>query len=105
MTKIDTINPSPQQQQKSKFVPWAIFVAALVWDFIIPSVPVIGWIDDTLITLFASINLLQSTLGETNMYLVQILKIVKWICLGLGVIIFLLAALLGTLIFKLIKGL
>ena len=104
---MDTYNLPARKplNHKSTIAPWIILIAAFIWDFIIPSVPVIGWLDDTFITLFAGLNFLQSTLGDTNIYLVKILRLAKWICFGMGIIIFLLVALLGTLLVKLIKGL
>jgi hypothetical protein len=104
---IESFNPTykASTDNKKPVLPVIIFIAALIWDFVIPSVPVIGWLDDTFITLFAGLNLLQSSVGTTNIYLARLLRFAKWICLALGIIIFLLVALLGTMLVKLIKGL
>ena len=51
---------------------------------IIPDIPVVGWIDDILITLTAILNCIQQFTKETAHTLSIIAKILKWILVLLG---------------------
>lgn len=51
---------------------------------IIPDIPVVGWIDDILITLTAFLNCIQQFTKETAHTLSIIAKIMKWILVLLG---------------------
>ena len=51
---------------------------------IIPDIPVVGWIDDILITLTAFLNCIQQFTKETAHTLSIIAKILKWILVLLG---------------------
>ena len=51
---------------------------------IIPDIPVVGWIDDILITLTAILNRIQQFTKETAHTLSIIAKILKWILVLLG---------------------
>lgn len=51
---------------------------------IIPDIPVVGWIDDILITLTAILNCIQQFTEETAHTLSIIAKILKWILVLLG---------------------
>ena len=68
---------------------------------IIPDIPLIGWIDDFLLVSSAAFNVLQQETGVSNQFLARIARLLKWIMLGLCVLIFLVALLLGTLLVNL----
>lgn len=69
---------------------------------IIPDIPLIGWIDDFFVLSATILNLLEKTTGQTHHSLRQILKVLKWITVAIGIIVILLLALLGTLIYNLV---
>lgn len=69
---------------------------------IIPDIPVIGWIDDFFVLSAAMLNLLEKTTGQTHHSLRQILKALKWIVVAVGIVVILLLAVLGTLIYNLV---
>lgn len=78
---------------------WAILSIAYVLSPVdaIPDVPVIGWVDDFFVASVGSLNLVQAYASDTNPRAAQVLKLIKWILIILGVISILLVLLLGTL--------
>lgn len=94
-----------QIEKKSTFSAWVWMVLAGVYTIspidIIPDIPVVGWIDDFLITATSLLNLIQAQCQQSNAGLANIAKILKWIVIIGGVIIILLVLLLGTLIVSL----
>ena len=63
-------------------------------------VPVAGWVDDLVITGSGVLNFIQAEVGKSSETLASILGIFKWILIVLGVIVILLIALIGGLIYK-----
>lgn len=72
--------------------------AALIYDAmpadLIPDVPLIGWADDFLLTSSAAMNCLEQFSAEGSHMLRKVLRWLKWVCLLLVVLIFLLLAVL-----------
>ncbi|MDR3244297.1 MAG: DUF1232 domain-containing protein [Elusimicrobiota bacterium] len=97
-----------QPIKKTRALDWIFFAAAIVYVFlpvdIIPDIPAIGWIDDSLILMSAGSNLIQKGTAQSFEKLSAIFKILKYILLSLFVIIVLLAVFTGAIIIKTIKG-
>ncbi len=95
-------------ENKNTAVSWVLAGLGLVYAIspidIIPDVPVIGWVDDFFVIAVTVLNLLEKEIGKVNQSLTTILKVLKWITLGLGIIAVLLVLLLGTLIYKIVAG-
>ncbi len=95
-------------ENKNTAVSWVLAGLGLVYAIspidIIPDVPVIGWVDDFFVIAVTVLNLLEKEIGKVNQSLTTILKVLKWITLGLGIIAVLLLLLLGTVIYKMIAG-
>ena len=95
-------------ENKNTAVSWVLAGLGLVYAIspidIIPDVPVIGWVDDFFVIAVTVLNLLEKEIGKVNQSLTTILKVLKWITLGLGIVAVLLLLLLGTVIYKMIAG-
>ena len=95
-------------ENKNTAVSWVLAGLGLVYAVspidIIPDVPVIGWVDDFFVIAVTVLNLLEKETGKVNETFGAILKVLKWITLGLGIIAVLLVLLLGTLIYKIVAG-
>ena len=89
-------------ENKSTFGAWAWLILAILYDLspidIIPDIPVVGWIDDFLITVTAGLNMIQVQLENANSSLTGIFTTLKWIAFILSIIVILLVALLGVAI-------
>ena len=81
---------------------WIMAILGIVYTLspldIIPDIPVIGWVDDFFVLSATLLNLLEKTTGRTHHTLRHGLKVLKWIAVILGVIVILLALLLGYLL-------
>jgi hypothetical protein len=89
---------------------WILFVVSVIYTIspidIIPDIlPGIGWIDDIVFLITSGLNLISKKVGETNLFLYSILKIIKFIFLFLGIIIVLLLLIFGSVIVGLINKL
>jgi hypothetical protein len=71
---------------------------------LVPDVPIVGWFDDAALLASSGLNVLQKYLGTTHELAYKILKLLKWGVLILGIIVFLLALIFGTLIVSLVNG-
>ena len=95
-------------ENKNTAVSWVLAGLGLLYAVspidIIPDVPVIGWVDDFFVIAVTVLNLLEKETGKVNETFGAILKVLKWIMLGLGVIAVLLIVLFGTLIYKMLAG-
>jgi len=81
--------------------------ASIVYDIIpvdlIPDIPVLGYLDDMLVTSSAAVNCIQQFTTEDNPLLQKILKWLKWTFLLLAVLAVLVVALLISTIITLLK--
>lgn len=80
---------------------------ALLYDVspvdIIPDIPVVGWIDDFIITATTGLNCIQQFTAESSQTLSTIAKTLKWIGIILGGIVILLLFLLAGFIVSLFQ--
>ena len=77
--------------------------ASIIYDVIpadlIPDIPLVGWLDDMLVTSSAALNCLQQFGINANGKVDRLLKLLKWICILLAVIVVIIfIALAGTVI-------
>mgnify|MGYP004493965575 FL=1 len=68
---------------------------------IIPDIPVVGWIDDFIITASAGLNCIEKFTEESSKTLSVIAKTLKWGMIIIGTILILIVVLLAELIIKL----
>lgn len=98
-------NKNEQQKPANNGWAWFWMVLAILYtaspiDIVPDIIPVAGWADDILGLGTAGLNLLQSYTAESNAALSSILKTFKYILLFGGIIIVLILALIGLLIYK-----
>ena len=94
-----------QQRHTGDWVWAALSVASLFCPVdIIPDIPIVGWVDDFFITTTAGLNLLQGYAADSSQSLAQLVKMIKWGIIILGVICIALVLLLGTLIVKMFSN-
>ena len=78
---------------------------ALLYDVspvdIIPDIPVVGWIDDFIITASAGLNCIEKFSEDPSKTLATIAKTLKWGMIIIGGILILIVVLLAGLIIKL----
>lgn len=67
---------------------------------IIPDIPVVGWLDDFMVTVTAVLNCIQQFTRDTSHTLSVIARTLKWIIILLGGILIVLVALSVGLIVK-----
>ncbi|MDD3846867.1 MAG: DUF1232 domain-containing protein [Syntrophorhabdaceae bacterium] len=93
-----------QHLEKSLLVPVILFILAMLYDIspvdMIPDIPVIGHIDDALVTLTATLNLLQKSLGDFSGFLASLLGLAKWLVISTGIIA---VSLIGLFIWSISK--
>lgn len=94
-----------QQSHTSEWVWAGLSIAYMLSPIdIIPDIPVVGWVDDFFITATAGLNLIQGYTADSSRSLAQLVKMVKWAVIILGVVCILLVLLLGTLIVKMFSN-
>ncbi len=90
--EVPTIQEISPGMKKKKSVIWPVIllIAAILYDLwpvdIVPDVPVVGWIDDLLITITAGLNLVEKTILTYHEKLKSIVRMIKWGLIFLGVI-------------------
>ncbi len=87
-----------EEKKESHVGAWIWAVIGLIYaispiDLLPDAIPVAGWVDDILITVTGSLNLIQSYLKESNEHLAKIVKGIKWVIIVLGVLIIAIIAL------------
>lgn len=97
----------PQKTEKSNTGAYIWMILAVLYavspiDIISDFIPFAGWADDALALITGGLNLLQVTVGKGNEALAAILKLVKWIVFGLGLLITLILFLIGVLVYKVV---
>lgn len=95
-----TEKPNKSMTGKWIFFGLSLLYVTLPFD-LIPDIPVLGWIDDTLLLTGATLNLLESSAGQYNQTLGQLVRLGKWIFIFLALLILLLTLLLGTALVRL----
>ena len=79
-------------------MPVVLLVLAILYDLspidIIPDIPVIGYVDDLIITAIATLNLLQKWFEDTSGKLAAVLGLMKWLVIFAGIIVVSLAGLI-----------
>lgn len=83
---------------------WAILGTLYLFspvDFSPDVVPVLGWVDDAVITGGAMLHIAQYYTNESYPILSKILKLVKWAVIIIGGIMLILIVLLGAVVYKL----
>lgn len=74
-----------RKQDKSRpiFVPFLILLLALIYDIMpfdfMPDVPVVGWVDDLLITAAAMVNFVEKTILHKQQALQSAVWKIKWV--------------------------
>ena len=80
----------------------ALLGLAAVYDIspvdIIPDIPVVGWVDDFVITATTALNCVQQFTAETSQTLSTLAKTLKWILILVGGILIVLIVLLAGFI-------
>ena len=112
-TRIKFINTDSMKETQIATAPgtkgawiWAIIciLYALSPIDIIPDViPVVGWADDLLAVIGGGLNLIQASVGQTNVTLAGIIKFFKWTVIILGGILVAILALFGVALYNLFK--
>ena len=77
--------------------------ASIIYDVIpadlIPDIPLVGWLDDMLVTSSAALNCLQQFGINANGKVDRLLKWLKWICILLAILVIIVVILLaGTIV-------
>lgn len=93
-------------EKSNKIVPIIIAVLGVLYGVspvdVVPDVfPVVGWIDDLVITGGALLNLAQAYARDTSASLARLLGLVKWLLWIVGGLVVLVLALLGVTIYSL----
>lgn len=96
-----------QKTEKSNVGAYIWMILAVLYvispiDIIPDVIPFAGWADDALALITGGLNLLQVTVGKGNEALAAILRLIKWIAFGLGLLIVLILFLIGVLIYKVV---
>ena len=86
---------------------WVIMALCLLYGIspvdLIPDIPIVGQIDDLIILLSGSLNLVQRYMERADSSLATIFKVAKWIVIAIGAIVIILLALFAVAIVNLFK--
>lgn len=92
---------------RKQIVSLVLLAASLVYDILpadlIPDVPLVGWVDDILVTSTALMNCIQQFSESGSQTLQEVLKWLKWTCILLAILIVLVLVLLTSIIISLFK--
>lgn len=93
-------------EKKNKIIPIIIAVLGVLYGVspvdVVPDVfPVVGWIDDLVITGGSLLNLVQAYVRDTSASLAKLLGLVKWLLWILGGLVVMVIALLGVTVYSL----
>ena len=116
ITMSDTTKPgttAPDQTTEvspgKKVFAIVMLVISALYSFVIPAdfapdfVPILGWMDDLGLLGFSVLNAIQTFMQDQQASTIKILKLLKWIALGLFVIVILLVGGLIAFIISLFK--
>ena len=100
-SEVEVISQVPE---RSLVIPVVFLVLAILYDLspidIIPDIPVIGYVDDLMITAIATLNLLQKWFEDTSNTLAAVLGFMKWLVIFVGIIA---VSLVGLIVWGIVK--
>ena len=100
-SEVEVISQVPE---RSLVMPIVFLVMAILYDLspidIIPDIPVIGYVDDLMITAIATLNLLQKWFEDTSNTLAAVLGFMKWLVIFVGIIA---VSLVGLIVWGIVK--
>ena len=93
-----------QVPERSLVIPVVFLVLAILYDLspidIIPDIPVIGYVDDLMITAIATLNLMQKWFEDTSGILAAAVGFMKWLVILIGIIA---VSLVGLIVWGAVK--
>ena len=100
-SEVEVISQVPE---RSLVMPVVLLVLAILYDLspidIIPDIPVIGYVDDLIITAIATLNLMQKWFEDTSGILAAALGFMKWLVVLIGIIA---VSLVGLIVWGAVK--
>ena len=100
-SEVEVISQVPE---RSLVMPIVFLVLAILYDLspidIIPDIPVIGYVDDLMITAIATLNLMQKWFEDTSGILAAALGFMKWLVIFVGIIA---VSLVGLIVWGAVK--
>jgi hypothetical protein len=100
-SEVEVISQVPE---RSLVIPVVLLVLAILYDLspidIIPDIPVIGYVDDLIITAIATLNLMQKWFEDTSGILAAALGFMKWLVVLIGIIA---VSLVGLIVWGAVK--
>ena len=100
-SEVEVISQVPE---RSLVMPVVFLVLAILYDLspidIIPDIPVIGYVDDLIITAIATLNLMQKWFEDTSGILAAALGFMKWLVVLIGIIA---VSLVGLIVWGAVK--
>ena len=100
-SEVEVISQVPE---RSLVIPVVLLVLAILYDLspidIIPDIPVIGYVDDLIITAIATLNLMQKWFEDTSGTLAAALGFMKWLVVLIGIIA---VSLVGLIVWGAVK--
>jgi hypothetical protein len=100
-SEVEVISQVPE---RSLVIPFVFLVLAILYDLspidIIPDIPVIGYVDDLIITAIATLNLMQKWFEDTSGILAAALGFMKWLVVLIGIIA---VSLVGLIVWGAVK--
>jgi hypothetical protein len=100
-SEVEVISQVPE---RSLVIPFVLLVLAILYNLspidIIPDIPVIGYVDDLIITAIATLNLMQKWFEDTSGTLAAMLGFMKWLVIFVGVIA---VSMVGLIVWGVVK--
>ncbi len=101
VSEVDVLGPV---SERSMVVPISLFALAILYVLspidIVPDIPVIGYVDDLIITTIATLNLLQKWIKNSSRILAGLLGLMKWLVIFIGIIA---VSLVGLVVWGVVK--
>jgi hypothetical protein len=94
------------EEKTNKIAPMILAIIGVLYgvspiDILPDVIPVVGWIDDLVITGGSILGLMQAFVNDTSKGLAQLIGFVKWVLWILGGVLIILVGLLGVTLYKL----
>ncbi|MGL5229112.1 MAG: YkvA family protein [Bacteroidales bacterium] len=105
--RVEANNPGELQHPVRRMIqsPWFTTILGVIYIIspidLLPDVPVIGYLDDIFMGVIIGLNWAQVSTEHSNEMLSSVFKLIKWVMIILGIILFLLLSIFGLLIFNL----